>query len=291
MSDFQYYSTINPTKGELVLVEFTEKLDSFFDAKLIEYPYRGMMNYGDASKKRKISTWNKIVPLNKLMVARVDDVDEKAQIANLSIAYLDEYFDEKNLSPSDIQEKLMVQFNENKLLENLITSACVVTNSKFSDIWTKLAHTIDSERREFNDDNEDEPLSLWKYFCENFDEKFDGWCAASETSEAIADAIKSGFAKKNEKGPKKITSTIKIISQEGVQSTKKLLGACLDNIQYQYTFRYLTAPNFIFETSTSDSTQDDHHELIKNLKAQIQKLGLNLVFVQAIPEEVALLSE
>lgn len=291
MSDHHYYSTINPTEGELVLVEFTEKQDSFFDAKLIEYPYRGMMNYSDASKKRKISSWTKLVPLNKPMVARVDSIDTKAKIVNISTAYLDEYVDEKNLTPIDIQEKLMVSFNENKLLESLITSVCVMTNTKFPDIWTQLVHVVDIERREYNDESEEDNVSLWKYFAENFDEKIHAWCESGQIDSETKKVIMSAFAKKKEKGPKKITSTIKIISQEGVASTKKLLSSCLDLLKYEYTFRYSTAPNFVFETSTADSSPEDHHELVANLKAQIQNLGLTLVFVQAIPEELAKVSE
>ncbi len=291
MSDYQYYSTINPTVGELVLVEFTERLDSFFDAKLIEYPYRGMMNYSDASKKRKISSWGKIVPLNKQMVARVDEVDEKAKIVNLSTAYLDEYFTEKNLSPLDIQEKLLLGFSENKLLESLITSLCTITKTNYAEIWQALVHVVDSERREYNDDNDDEPVSLWRYFSENFEEKIDGWCEVAGLSSEIKDALKGMFEKRKEKGPKKITSNIKIISQEGMTSTKKLLENCLGSLNYQFSFKYSTAPNFIFETTTADSCPDDHHDLIRNLQEQIKKLGLKLVFVQAIPEEVAKVSE
>lgn len=291
MSDYQYYSTINPTDGELVLVEFTERLDSFFDAKLIEYPYRGMMNYSDASKKRKISSWNKIVPLNKLMVARVDNVDENAKIVSLSIAYLDEYCDEKNLSPADIQNKLIANFNENKYLERLIMSFCKITDQKLDDVWTTFVHIVDTERRLFNDETEDIPLSLWKYFTEKYDENIDTWCSQSEFNEENKNALKALYIKRTEKGPQKITSNIKIISQEGVSSTKKLLEKCLKSIKYEYTFRYSGAPNFVFETSTTDTSQEDHHELIKNLKAEIQKLKLTFVFVQALPEETAKISE
>jgi translation initiation factor 2 alpha subunit (eIF-2alpha) len=291
MSKPQYYSSINPTVNELVLVEFTERLDSFFDAKLTQYPYRGMMNYSDASKKRKVVSWGKIVPLNTLMVARVDEVDEKAQIVHVSIAFLDEYFTEKNLSPSDIQERLLLELGQNKILDSLITTLCTVTKTNYNDIWTGLIHVVDAERREFNDDSEDEPMILWKYFSENFEEKIDNWCEVSGVSREVKDTLKVIFEKKKEKGPRKITSTIKIISQEGVTSTKKLLDKCLGSLSYQFSFKYSTAPNFIFETTTADSSPDDHHELLKNLQEQIKKLGLALVFVQAIPEEVAKVSE
>jgi hypothetical protein len=48
MNSNQYYSNNNPTLGEIVLVIFSARSDSFFDAKLMEYPYRGMMSYPDA---------------------------------------------------------------------------------------------------------------------------------------------------------------------------------------------------------------------------------------------------
>lgn len=292
MSEFQYYSTITPTEGELVLVVFTEKTDSFFDANLVEYPYRGMMNYSDASKKRKVSSWNKIVPLDKPMVARVDNVDTKAKIVGLSIAYLDDYVEEKNLSPAEIQEKLMTQFTENKLLESLITSVCTISNEKFSNIWTKLVHTIDFERREFNDDSEEDPINLWQYFKANFDEKIDEWCALGEVSEEIRNLIKGLVAKKTEKPPRKITSVISILSQEGISSTKKLFETCLSQtVKCEYSLRYLGAPSFIFETSSADSSQEVHYQFIECLNEQIGVLGLSSVFVQTNPDSVAQIAD
>ena len=54
MSNFQYYSTKYPTEKELVLVIFISKNDSFFDAELTNYlDFRGMMNFSDASRKKK----------------------------------------------------------------------------------------------------------------------------------------------------------------------------------------------------------------------------------------------
>ena len=53
MTFINYYSINHPKINELVLVQFTEKNDSFFKAKLIEYDYTGIMNYQDATKKKK----------------------------------------------------------------------------------------------------------------------------------------------------------------------------------------------------------------------------------------------
>ena len=285
MSNFQYYSTINPTLGELVLVEFTKRNDSFFDANLIEYPYRGMMSYSDASKRRKVSSWNKIVPINKLMVARVDIVDESAKIVHISTAYLDEFFNEKNLSISDIQNKLMVQFNENKLMENFIKSICIQTECNFEQLWTSLVHHIDSERRKFNEDCHDDPITLWQYLSNNFD-RIDDFCLKTNVTDKIVDSIKNTFTKRTEDSIKKITSKIKIISPNGISQTKILLEKCLKDIQYEHTFRYLSAPDYLFESSTKDSDQDNHHKLIEKLQLESQKMNPK-VYIQVVPAEIA----
>ena len=295
MSNFQYYSTKYPTEKELVLVIFISKNDSFFDAELTNYlDFRGMMNFSDASRKKKIKSWSNIVPLNKKMVARVESIDIEAKIVNISIAYLCEYVNGKNLDPALIQEKLLEQFYTNKLLESFITTVCTVTNTNFSDIWTKLIHVIDSERRVNAANANDTNDLLGKYFQINFNDKIDNWCAIGKIEPEIKNIIKSVFEKKNYKsinGVKKITSTIKIISQEGILNIKKLFETCFQSINYKFTLKYLSAPNYIFETSTDDSSPDNHHELIKNIKIQIQSLGLSQIFIQTIPEEIAKISQ
>ena len=65
MEVIQYYSETDPIIEELVLVKFIKRNDSFFDGELLEYKYKCMLNYQDATKKRKVSSWNKIIPLNK----------------------------------------------------------------------------------------------------------------------------------------------------------------------------------------------------------------------------------
>lgn len=285
MSKSQYYSTINPTLGELVLVEFTKRNESFFDANLIEYPYRGMMSYSDASKRRKVSSWNKIVPINKLMVARVDIVDESAKIVHISTAYLDEFFNEKNLSISDVQSKLMVQFNENKLMENFIKSICIQTECDFEELWTSIVHRFDSERRIFNEDTNDTPLTLWQYFTNNFD-KIDQFCSESNVNDKIIESIKQTYMRRTEDSIKKITSKIKIISPNGISHTKVLLDKCLKDIMYEHTFRYLSAPDYLFESSTKDSDQDTHHKLIEQLQLESQKMNPK-VYIQVLPADIA----
>jgi translation initiation factor 2 alpha subunit (eIF-2alpha) len=98
--DFQYYSKPNPSKDEMVLVRFTAIKEGFFDAELLEYPsYTGIMNFKDATKKRRVYSWNKIVPLNKNMVACAEVIDIKNKVVELSIAYFEERENIKHANP------------------------------------------------------------------------------------------------------------------------------------------------------------------------------------------------
>jgi translation initiation factor 2 alpha subunit (eIF-2alpha) len=280
MSLYQYYSNKNPTIGEIVLVKFSARTDSFFDANLMEYPYRGMMSYPDASKKRRVSSWNKIIPLNKPMVARVDDVDTKAQIVQISIAYLDDLVDDKKLSVSDIQNKLMIQFTENKILESFIKSLCIQTTSEFENIWQTLVHHIDSKRRIFNTD-----VSLWKYFCDNINDLSD-WCLQSNINDETREIIYALYIKRTDETIKKINSKIKIISPHGISHTHKLLNTCLKTITFKYTFKYMSTPDYILESSTEDSSIMDHKKIIDDLKAESQKMTPK-VFIQVLDNDIA----
>ena len=266
----QYYSTENPVEGELVLVQFTERNDSFIKAILLEYEYTGMMNYKDVTKKRRVSSWNRFIPLDKNMVARVDDVDTDKKIVQLSLAFLDEGVkDEKNAS--QLQEKLMIPFNENKLMENFIKSLCVVNKLDYTMIWTSLVHCIDKHRREYNDDM-DENISIWKYFSDNID-TLDSWIEESKLDDTIGTEIKKLFQKKTESVIHKIVSRIGIISLGGVESTKQLLSQVLSNIKFKYTFKYDSTPYYIFESSSEDSTVDEHIELVKQLEKESSKFN------------------
>jgi translation initiation factor 2 alpha subunit (eIF-2alpha) len=216
------------------------------------------------------------------MVARVDDIDVSKKTVNLSLAHLDDYIGEKNLSHNDIQTKLMEPFSKNKILEGLIQSLCIIHNYNFKTLWETIVHYIDSERRTYNDSAEEE-LCLWDYFTEKYTEKINFWCTESGLELEVCENLMSLYSKRSQKLPTKITSLIKLISHEGVNSIKRLLNECLNSLSYNFTFNYTTAPNWIFETSSLDTCPDDHHELVKKIGEKIKELGLKAVFIQ-VPE-------
>jgi translation initiation factor 2 alpha subunit (eIF-2alpha) len=261
-SDLQYYSQINPEVGELVLVQFTELKDDYIEAKLLEYPYIGIMNYHNASKKRRVSSWKKIIPLNKNMVAKVDEIDERTRYAQLSLTYLDNGNDENT------QNKLMEYFNENKIMESFIKSLCIINNYEYNLIWTKLIHHIDYLRREYNEENE-ENISLWKYFNDNIDNLCE-WLEEVELDE-IYDLIMKLYEMKKSEVPYKISSKIGIISMSGIDKTKEIIQKSIEKLEYEYSLRYDTAPYYLFESHSKDSLEEDHQKFIKEIESNAQK--------------------
>lgn len=247
----QYYLNNKPNIGEIVLVQFTKRndKDNFFEAKLLEYNLNGIMIFHDATKKRRINSWNKIVPLNKNMVAQVDDIDNK-NIVQLSIAYLSDNDDKEDT----IQEKLLINFNENKLMENFISKLCKENNYDYAYIWTTLVHHIDEQR-----DKE----SLWKFFTENIDD-LDDWINETELSDDISNKIKEQYEKiKNTNN--KIVTKFGIISTNGVNATKEFLRKNLD-LNFKYTLKYQSTPYYLFESWSEDSNKEDHEKFIKKLE-------------------------
>ena len=55
------------------------------------------MSYNNATKKKKVYSWNKIVPLNKTILATIEDVIEGNNIVQVSTAY--------NNNETDLKER------------------------------------------------------------------------------------------------------------------------------------------------------------------------------------------
>ena len=92
------------------------------------------------------------------MVARVESVDDKARIVQLSLAYLDE--DVKDANAGTIQEKLLASFQENEQMKSFMKSMSIVHKYDYGEIWTRFVHPIDRHRREYNqEENEDDDVS------------------------------------------------------------------------------------------------------------------------------------
>lgn len=248
-----FYSTNIPTVGELVLTIFTENKDGYFEAELVEYPYSGIMSYQDATKKKKMENWGKIVPLNKQMVVKVDEVDKQNKSTRLSLTQLDgtEFGSPKS---DDIQSSLLKHFSENTQLKNLVKSICINHNFNMVDVWENLISKIDELRRE-----EDLNISIFQFFTNLID--------TNEIKNIIDDLDEDIMdwqnfykkllqVKKNEKY--KYQTKIQMISLDGVVVLKEFIGKI--KCDYDYTLTYESSPNYVLETK-----EDKHTEFIEQL--------------------------
>ena len=258
MDDHQFYSTDKPSLNENVLVQFIEKKDSYFKANLIEYKlYEGILNFQDATKKKKIKSWNNIVVLNKNMVAKVEDVDNIKKVVKLSLIYM------KSCDT-------MIYFNENKIMEKFIKTFCIVNKYDFNTIWTDIVYKIDIIRRENNSE-----LSLWSYFLTN----------KNLFNNEIYNNLINFYITRYENINKKVISKFGVISNIGIEIVKNIFNNVLLNINCDNILKYDTAPNYIFETiSNKENNNSIHNDFIDSLNKEIENNtlinGKQLIFIK-----------
>jgi hypothetical protein len=248
--DFQFYSVIYPELNETVLVKFTKRDDTHIEGELIEYNLRAIMSYNDATKKKKVYSWNKIVPLNELMIAKVEELYE--EYIQVSIAYNKENID--TLKP----------FNDNKKLVSMFKKICNVMKIDFNTFWKNIIHIIDQHRR--NESNE----SLYEYFINSIElyEKLinDNYENGNEINKLIKSYLKNIIYK--------IRSKVGIISMNNINDTIKFFDDLIKNNNWDFTIKYETAPYYIIESNSSNSSYDNHEELVKNINELGQKYKL-----------------
>jgi translation initiation factor 2 alpha subunit (eIF-2alpha) len=249
---FQIYSNQYPEINELVVIKFTKKNDSHFEGELIEYNFSAIMSYNDATKKKKVYSWNKIVPLNKVLLAKIEDINITSNCVQVSIAYNEVNFKEK-----------MTPFQDNKILMSIIKKITYITKIDFNDFWHNIIYSIDIKRKENYEDN------LFVFFKNNLELVKELIIKYYENNKEIIDTLENNLVTPNQK----ITSKIGLISLGGIANTKKILN---DFIQDQllnspkdqlwnFTFKYDTTPYYILESYTEDSSLDNHTKFIETL--------------------------
>jgi len=240
-----YYSTLYPEINELVLVVFNEKLDDegIFKGNLLEYPNCNcIMNYQDATKKKKVKSWNKIIVLNKQMVVKVDNIDK-------NIIQVSSY-------ASD--DKIESYFNSNKLMTQFITTLCVVNNYNYNYVWGTLIYHLDRLRRNDN-------ISIWDYFNLHIND-LNIWISDLDMDKCYIESIMKLYNKKNEIIIQKITTRFGIVNTKSIEEVYNIFNTVLSNIKYKYSLKYDTTPYYVFQSETNIN---DHNNFIDNLKSII----------------------
>ncbi len=255
----QIYSINIPTKYENVLVKFTNRNNTHIEGELLEYKsFKCMMSYNDVTKKKKVYSWNKIVPLNKLMVARVDEIFLESNYVQVSIAYFNKI---DNIEDDDIQKHLLKKFNDNKILISILKNIFYTIQIDINEFWEKIIYSLDNVRR-----TDDINISLLEYFINNKELVIN---LIKDTNiipdKIIEEKLIEEINKIGETKTQKLTSKIGIISVDGINYTIELITKVISE-HNNLTLKYIAAPYYILESNTSNSISDDHEVFINKLK-------------------------
>ena len=272
----QIYSINIPTKYENVLVKFTNRNNTHIEGELLEYKsFKCMMSYNDVTKKKKVYSWNKFVPLNKPMVARVDEIFIDSNYVQVSIAYFNKI---DNIEDDDIQKHLLKKFNDNKILISILKNIFYTIQIDLNEFWEKIIYPLDNARR-----TEDINISLLEYFINNKELVSN---LIKDTNivldKIIEEKLIEEINKIGEIKSQKITSKIGIISVDGITPTIDLINKVI-NKNPNLILKYETAPYYILESNTSNSSSTDHEIFINQLKEGITtKLFIKVEYIGKI---------
>jgi hypothetical protein len=255
--EIPFYKNKLPIVDENVLVIFNEYKETHIEASLVEYPeINGLMIYEDATRRKKVYDWKKEVPLNKQMVAKVEEIFDDKYV-KLSKAYFDHRKD-----PEELTRELMKPFNDNKILLNIIKKFCY-NKININDFWENIIYDIIQEKQE-----EDLNSSLLDYFLENLikiKEKI------KEKYNSEVDELDKLIDNKNYK----LETKISLISKNNINDIIELFESINrdENIQ----IKYLTTPYYIITSLSNNNISEEDHEKLVN-KIRILSEEKNIIY-------------
>jgi hypothetical protein len=268
MENFKIYHNDIPILHENVLVIFLERNDTHIEGVLVEYVnYKAIMSYNDASKKKKIYNWNDVVPLNKPMVARIDDIYED-NCVQLSIAYFEVgKTDEDKIK---LTKQLLEPFNKNKVLLSRIKKLCYNQKLDFVEFWYNIIHPLDKLRK----DDESE-YSLFEYYEINFDKLL------KLITDKYDENVYLELQKLNNIEVYKINSKIGLISNQGIKIIFDVIKNVIDANDWTFNFKYISAPYYTLESLSNESTIINHENFINMLNEESIKnnIKVEIVFI------------
>lgn len=254
LMDIPIYENKIPIIDEHVLVIFTEYKSTHIEAELLEYnSINGLMIYEDATRKKKIYDWKKEIPLNKITVARVEEIFSNDYI-KLSTGYFN-----NRLDTVELKKELMKPFLENKILLNIIKKICKNNNLDFNIFWSEIIYKINNEKK-----NENINKSILEFISENI-ELFTN--LIKKKYENDYEKIIDEYNKLINHNISKIQSKFSLIANKSIENTKELLKlVCDNNTEWIFTLKYENTPTFILESSIDNSTLENHKKFLTFLE-------------------------
>jgi hypothetical protein len=157
----RFYNSNNPKEGEIVLclVKERNQEQNIIKLHLIDYHKNAIMSFKKATLKKKVRSWNKILPLNKEIICKVESIDERQ----------DETFIELSKAYIDINSDIVKTFHEEqknnyklkaifKMLEN------IYENFDYKKKWEEIVYPFDKQRKDQGSN-----MYLYNYIINNYE--------------------------------------------------------------------------------------------------------------------------
>lgn len=261
------FENLVPEINENVLVIFTDYKDTHIEAILINYEsVNAIMLYEDSTRKKRVYDWKKVLPLNKQIVAKVEEIYDNNFI-KISTAYFEHRKDQEELA-----KELLKPFSENNTLIKILSKICRTHNINLVEFWENVIYKIDKLRREDNLNDE----SLLSFITNNID-TFSELLKEiySEKYDLLFDDLNKTMFNKITK----LQTKIKVTSNSNVNNIKNFLDYVYkSNIGFNYTIKYESTPTFIIESSSENSSMDNHNELLTFMENNYKQFGVNLEY-------------
>ena len=257
--EIPFYNILKPSNDEVVMVTFTEHKKEYIDGKLVDYPCELFLNYSDATKKRNVNSWQKIVPLDKPMMAKVEDADYAENIVRVSLSYMYDSVENK---------ELMETFSKNSQLISFFKRLSHFSGVDINTLWSSIMYKIDANRRK---EYEPEDMPTLYNYCDQERDFIRSVFEGEDRNDIVDKFFELIDIKKKEK-LQKIVSNVEIISNGGVQNTKLIIEKVLTALTFENCLKYSTAPIYLFESKSNESSEEDHKKFIEMLTHEGQKM-------------------
>lgn len=257
MDSIKFYSERKPQVGEIVQVIFTIRDEDNASGYLTEYEGSIIMPFSQATKKKKIRSIAKLIPIEKPLPAVIEEFDEKKNTGVVSRAYID-----------DCEEDYSTKFIHNGKLINAAYQICQRDKVDFNNFWKNSLLPFLMKIKDRDEEN-DTNLNKFIKYIDEFESNIDNKNFCLEIKEKFNNLNKIQVYKK----------LVGIVSNEGIDNTKELFSLCLNDKDYNenISIKYHNTPNFIIETNDSQEYLNTFCQLLQQNSKQFNNLYVKLV--------------
>ena len=251
ISDFKFYSLINPHHKSLVNFMFTDRIDNCFECFLTDYNKKAIMPFHLATQKSNLKhkNINTLAPLNKPLIGEVEEINDDTII--ISMAFIDK---------ESLDYKLFVEeSSKNKLVISSVKRYTTKNNINYISYWEQYIYPIDEQRL-----TEDEPVSLFDYILK-----------VGKLDIAILDYLQNSDTKTTIPNIK-----FKLVSTNGCNNIKHMIQLALNNTETADILDVMieTAPKYY--VSSKKTTDNSYHIKFLQELEQLSKNTDNNIYYQ-----------